>query len=226
MRTVTGLIVGLALGILLMYSAVSTVRVQRLKELEPAAPSPAVALPAVAEPLSLSQRLGVAAAQAACADLAAPATVLLLDGGGEPSTAQAVAGFRSSAAALPGITLVEVASTAAAVEQIGSAARLFCPDHDRLREVLEKAGDRTLPPVYTVGWSEWLLAACAGPVAPVAGVAVVDPAVAARLITPAAGVPAAPALATAALVVLTPAQFVAVFTAAAPPPVAEPAVQP
>lgn len=226
MHTIAGLIVGLALGILLMYFTISTVRVTGLKE---APPRVAEAVPA---PPPLAQNLGEAAAGALAEAIGTPATVLVLSAGTEGATALAtgaLAGFRRAMAAQAGVTLVEVASADAAREHTADVSAIFCPDHGQLQALAAAGSASPLPPTYTVGWSAWLLSACAAEHAPVAGVAVLEPGAALRALTPQADAAGAvcPPAAALPVVVMTPAQFLAAFTVAAraaddPPAAAQP----
>jgi len=231
MRTIAGLIVGLALGILLMYFTLSTVKVSHLSSRPPATANPSpvcpppvvmAEAPAASAPPALAQRLGEAAGRAAVPALRGAATVLVLESPDVPLAAGAVAGFRQALATRAETTLVGVADIAAVLGRLDDAAAVFCPDHAQLAALDAQAAGRKLPPVYTVGWSEWLLGACAAGPTPVVGVAVVDPAAAVRLLTPRAEAApaAAPAASEAPVVVLTPAQFAAAF--ARPEPKTEP----
>lgn len=215
MRTIAGLIVGVALGILLMYCTISTAKVGRLTERRPAPLPAAVAapIPATAGTPSLAARLGEAAGKAAAAALTGRANVLLVGDPNDPLTADALGGFRQSMAARPETTVVEVSGGAAAIDRLSEMAVVFCPDHRHLQSLHEQAGEKVLPPVYTVGWSEWLIGACGVEPPPVVGVAVVAPAVAVRQATPqaASGMPAMPAQEPPPAVVLSPAPFAAAF---------------
>ncbi len=215
MRTIAGLIVGVALGILLTYFTISTAKVGRLTERQPA-PLPAVVaapVPAMVGTPSLAARLGEAAGTAAAAALSGRANVLLVGGSNDPLTADALRAFRQVMAARPETTVVEVSGGSAASDRLSEVAVVFCPDHGQLRSLCEQAGGKVLPPVYTVGWSEWLIGVCGAEPPPVVGVAVVAPAVAVRQATPqaASGMPAMPAPEPPPAVVLGPAPFVAAF---------------
>lgn len=215
MRTIAGLIVGVALGILLMYFTVSTAKVGRLTERRPA-PLPtatAAPIPATVGTPSLAARLGEAAGTAAAAALAGQANVLLVGDSDDPLVADALRGFRQVMAARPETTVVEVSGGAAAIDRLSGMAAVFCPDHGQLQAWREQAGGKGFPPVYTVGWSEWLVGACGVEPPPVVGVAVVAPAAAVRQATPqaASGMPSMLAQEPLPAVVLSPAQFAAAF---------------
>ncbi|NLF18178.1 MAG: hypothetical protein GX595_13150 [Lentisphaerae bacterium] len=180
MRTVAGLITGLALGILLMYFSLSTVEVGRLS-----APPPGAALAAEGSPgAALARRLGAAAGAAAAAAGPETATLLAVADPAAPLAAAALEGFREAIAAHPGMTLVAVASPAEAAARLDAAAALFCPDHRDLQRLRDEVTDRALPPAVTIGWSDWLLDPDRSDRPPIAGVAVPHPAAALRRLTP------------------------------------------
>jgi hypothetical protein len=227
MRTVAGLIVGLGLGILLMYFAVSSFRAVSLKP----QPRPVEAGPPVPTPSStvtLPSRLGAAAADAALAGLADGAAVLLVASTLTPDAALAAEGFQAAIAGRTGIRLLSVAHVGEALPLLDGAACVFCADHSRLGGLLAAAEGHPLPPVYTVGWSAWLIEACGAPRSPITGVAVADPSFANRLLTPCFGDPAESAFAAvgARAVVLTPAQVIAAFGAPAGTGAAQPTPTP
>jgi|GEM_PF-2909612 len=211
MRTIAGLIVGLGLGILLTYFTVSTARVQGLRTQPPQRSEtgqPAQA--GAAGPTALAEGLGEAAAQAVLKDLREDGKVLVVDSGGGPAAA-AAAGFRRALGAVPGRPQVAAASVSEAMPLLAGADRVFCADHGRLRELLEQADGRALAPLYTVGWSQWLLTVCARADSPIAGVAVADPAGAVRVLTVCQDQTAESASAEVQAVVLAPAQVTAAF---------------
>lgn len=222
MRTIAGLIVGLGLGLLLSYFTASTARVQGLKAQPPAATAPeGPETPGAALAVSLS----AAAAAAATAGLEEGAVVVVVDDQGPDTVSLEAVAFTGAAGARPGLRIEVVGSVAEAVPLLATAERVFCPYHSQLRELLVQAGDRRVPPLYTVGWSAWLLSLCAAADSPLTGVAVADPAAAVRALTPCQDEQGPPEAGTApvAVAVLTPAQVVAAFgtpagtTAAADP---------
>jgi hypothetical protein len=229
MRTIAGLIVGLALGILLMYFTVSAFRVQSIRTQAPT-PQIAVVQPVLPESLATWQgatarHLGETAAGVVTTGLPEQAAILVVEAPGVGAAAQATAGFREAIAAERRPRLTVAATPAEAIVHLAAAARVFCADHSLLEELLEQAGDRELPPVYTIGWSDWLLKLCAAPNPSIAGVAVVEPGTALRLLTPNLSRPAESASAVTGIraVVLTPRQMAATFETASESPAPVPA---
>lgn len=178
MRTVAGLITGLALGILLMYFSLSTVEVGRLTTPQPGS------TPAVHDAdAALARRLGAASGQAAAAAVAEAGTILAVADPAEPLATAALEGFRDALSEHPGITLLAVATPAEAAPHLGTARGLFCPDHRDLQRLCDGSPEGPLPPTWTLGWSAWLLDTVQADCPPVAGVAVPHPAAALRQLT-------------------------------------------
>jgi hypothetical protein len=189
MRSTVGLIVGLALGILLTYFVTSTFRVKGLADRQ-GNPEPGNTRDSAAgsdrsgERRLLAERLGRALAQHLRRTLAEGDTVVLLHANPDlPDAATAEEAVRRSIRTAGQLRLVEVQRPEELDDGARQAQALVCADHDRMRQLADDAGGR-LPPLYTLGWSQWLLTACAADPPALTAVALVVPAHAVHRHTP------------------------------------------
>lgn len=180
MRTTIGLIIGLALGMLLMHFSTSAFRLKKLSDDTAAAPT-RPPLPATPPGMAL--------------ETAAPALsrVLLREWQSLPGPG-AIVGVVSASDEAPFVRAViatvirelttaedvaprESADPAGWFADIASVRALFCADHSLLAELLEEQPEAAgfLPPIYTIGWSPRLQAICRTRPDAVGGIAVLMP---------------------------------------------------
>ena len=186
MRSMVGLIVGVGLGILLMYFSVSTFRVTEMMSKtgqSSASPEANSHLPVrVAEMVDRQREsaLGNALAERLRATCKPGSIVLVLCSRRAAPAGRAVAAAlrKNLSASGDGIEVRRADTVETVFTTTPGPTVIVCPDHDELRRLMEKAATRggTLPPLYTAGWSSWLARACARESTPIAGVALIVPA--------------------------------------------------
>ncbi|MBN2451310.1 MAG: hypothetical protein JXR77_13035 [Lentisphaeria bacterium] len=186
MRSAVGLIVGVALGILLTYFAVSAFRVKGLAErrtLSTGAPRgcPTPAATGVPEPGCLGREAGRIVREAT--DNEGGMVACLGSGGPDVASAALAAGFVEGFGA-GHRDRVACPRTVADVLALDSLRAVFCADHGDLAGLLEEAErtSRPLPPVYTAGLSQRLIEVCATPGCAVTGVVLFDPGTVLRIV--------------------------------------------